>query len=86
MTWTVEERSAPRRIRFVWRESGVVMPESGQPRRRGYGSQLIERALPYQLRARTMLEFGQDGVRCVITVDAAEPADGQEDAHGATTL
>jgi hypothetical protein len=32
--------------------------------RKGYGSELIERALPYQLKAETRLEFGPDGVRC----------------------
>jgi two-component sensor histidine kinase len=44
------------------------MPEVGSPRRKGYGSELIERALPYQLRAKTQLEFGPDGVRCTILV------------------
>ena len=51
-----------------WRESGVPMAEAGPPRRKGYGSELIERALPYQLGAETRLEFGADGVRCAIVV------------------
>jgi PAS domain S-box-containing protein len=50
-----------------WTESGVSMPD-GQPKRRGYGSELIERALPYQLGAKTKLEFKGDGVRCQIAV------------------
>jgi len=44
------------------------MPEGGSPKRKGYGSELIERALPYQLRAKTQLDFGPDGVRCAILV------------------
>ena len=61
--WNVEGDVA----RLRWRESGVAMPEGG-PSRRGYGSELIEQALPYQLGAQTRLEFGTDGVRCEITV------------------
>jgi two-component sensor histidine kinase len=36
--------------------------------RRGYGRQLIERALPYQLGAHTRLDFLSDGVHCTIAV------------------
>ena len=55
-------------IVLEWRESGVSMPAAGSPKRKGYGSELIERALPYQLSAKTHLEFGPDGVRCAILV------------------
>ena len=41
---------------------------AGPPARRGYGTELITRALPYQLRAETALEFMPDGVRCRITL------------------
>jgi PAS domain S-box-containing protein len=57
-------------IVLEWRETGVSMPD--RPNRKGYGSELIERALPYQLRAKTALEFGSDGVRCVIAVPVDE--------------
>jgi two-component sensor histidine kinase len=53
---------------------------AGQPARKGYGWELIERALPYQLRARTSLEFGPDGVRCAITLPVS--VDGADDRHG----
>jgi PAS domain S-box-containing protein len=49
-----------------WTESGVSMP--AERKRRGYGTELIERALPYQLGAKTKLDFGDDGVRCQIAV------------------
>lgn len=68
-----------KRIMLDWRESGVVMP-GGEPRRKGYGSELIERALPYQLKATTRLEFGPDGVHCHISVPVA--ASGPEAGHG----
>jgi hypothetical protein len=43
----------------------------------GYGRELIERALPYQLKAKTQLDFEPDGVKCQIKVAIqAEPAHG----------
>ena len=71
VTWAIEEDEGVRRIVLDWVESGVTMPEAAVPRRKGYGSELIERALPYTLKARTRLEFGPDGVRCRIATPAA---------------
>lgn len=59
-----------RRIVLEWRESGVTMP-TGELERKGYGTDLIERALPYQLKATTRLQFGPDGVHCDISVPVA---------------
>ncbi len=53
-------------IRLRWEESGVSLPEP--PQRRGYGLELIERALPYQLGAQSKVEFGPQGVVCEIVV------------------
>ena len=47
-----------------WRESGV--PGISRPSRRGFGRDLIEKALAFTLRARTELAFGADGVSCRI--------------------
>ena len=68
VTWGFEGDGGGRRVALEWRESGVPMAEGGPPGRKGYGSELIERALPYQLGAETRLEFGVDGVRCAIVV------------------
>jgi PAS domain S-box-containing protein len=56
-----------------WREAGVTLPAADVPRRRGYGTELIERALPYELGAKARLQFAPDGVRCTIEV----PLEGQ---------
>jgi PAS domain S-box-containing protein len=66
VTWRAAEGETPGVI-LDWLESGVAMPMAGS-RRKGYGSELIERALPYQLNARTKLDFGSDGVQCQIEV------------------
>src|SRR3954447_22308136 len=56
VTWRVEDGAGPvRRIMLDWKESGVAIPEGGPSARKGYGSELIERALPYQLGAETRL-------------------------------
>lgn len=69
--WNIEGDGGAPRARVEWRESGVAMPEGGRERK-GYGSELIEKALPYQLGAKTKLEFGADGVRCEIAVPVEE--------------
>jgi two-component system CheB/CheR fusion protein len=55
-----------------WRESGVIMPSDVS--RRGYGRELIERALTYTSRAKTQLTFGADGVACRIEMPLARRA------------
>jgi PAS domain S-box-containing protein len=78
VTWAVE--GAGRRVLIEWREGGVPMTEATRPRRKGYGTELIEHALPYQLGAKTRLEFGADGVRCAIVVPVETHRAGTE--HG----
>ena len=59
----------PPHLHVEWSESGVTMPDVGAPAQgSGYGRELIERALPYQLQAKTTYELGVDGVRCNIAV------------------
>lgn len=65
--WHLREHEETRKIIMEWRETGVSMPDpAAVSRRKGYGSELIERALPYQLNASTNLEFTADGVRCTV--------------------
>jgi two-component sensor histidine kinase len=70
VTWELRTTPLPE-VALEWRETGVTMTHDGRPKRKGYGTELIERALPYQLRAKTELDFGNDGVRCAITVPIA---------------
>ena len=72
------------RLRVDWRESGVPVPapqgdgpdgEAAVPRRRGYGRDLIERALPYQLKAETAYDLTPEGVRCTITLPVSSTMD-----------
>ena len=63
--WHLLEDKGDRRVILNWQESNVSAPPEA-PRRSGYGRELIERALPYQLNAVTKLEFTSDGVRCSV--------------------
>ena len=67
--WRVEQdpESGASWLRIEWKETGVEMPEpSSIVGRRGQGRELIERAMPYQLSARTSFELGDDGICCTI--------------------
>jgi two-component system CheB/CheR fusion protein len=63
--WSIDHQSTPPHLHFRWCESGVgtVVPTA---QRRGFGQELIERVLPYELGARTALTFAPGGVRCEI--------------------
>jgi two-component sensor histidine kinase len=88
VTWSLEPGDGgKRRLRVEWRESGVPVaahnqaPDSNQIDgapimvRRGYGRELIERALPFQLKAQVSYEIGSEGVRCAIVVPVSSTLD-----------
>jgi GAF domain-containing protein/two-component sensor histidine kinase len=59
------------RLDLGWSEHGVpAIPVS--PARQGFGTELIEEALPYRLGAETMLEFRGGGICCTISVPLCE--------------
>lgn len=97
VTWRlVPGKGTERRLRVDWSEKKVPAAEDeasrehlldGQPvaSRRGYGRELIELALPYQLKAETSYELTAEGVRCTIIVPVSTTLDvafsSQEDPH-----
>jgi two-component system CheB/CheR fusion protein len=69
-------------LHIDWRESGVTMPapvtaSSGG----GQGRELIERALPYQLAARTTYVLESDGVHCSIAMPVSATKETGEMEH-----
>ncbi len=65
-----------------WRERGITMPGAAPPGSGqgsggqgsgGQGRELIERGLPYQLKAKTSFTLGPDGVHCTIAVPVPVP-------------
>ena len=61
VTWKIDVDGA---LDLVWRESGG--PEVTVPKRRGFGSTLIERALAMETGGRSKLSFDPSGVACSI--------------------
>jgi two-component system, chemotaxis family, CheB/CheR fusion protein len=64
--WAVTAEPSPR-LQLSWIESGVTIV-SAAPRRRGFGQELIECTLPYELDARTRLAFDPGGIQCTIDI------------------
>lgn len=77
--WCVEGEPDAPVLCVHWRETGVEVPPAllGDGAPRGYGRELIERALPYQLQAKTRYVLRPDGVDCTLRVPLSGP-DGAE--------
>jgi two-component system, chemotaxis family, CheB/CheR fusion protein len=59
----LDEMNTPR-LELTWVESAIEFNQrEANSSRRGYGRELLEQALPYQLDATTKLEFAPDGLR-----------------------
>jgi two-component sensor histidine kinase len=63
VAWDENERDGF--LRLEWREAGVPILLTA-PREHGFGVELLENTLPYELGARTSVEFAPGGVVCVI--------------------
>lgn len=74
VTWRICESEEGRRLLVDWVEEGLVRrSESPDPKPRGgYGRELIERALPYALKARTRYELGETALHCAINIPLPE--------------
>jgi len=76
VSWRVVPSPAGRLLSMEWREQGVSFPD-GAPTRSGFGRELIEQGLPYELGAATSLEFSAAGLRAIIQfpLDAGDERD-----------
>lgn len=76
VTWTVRQANGGTSNLFLeWVEAGVGRaPKEEGDTRKGYGRELIERALPYALHATTSFELNGDGVRCTIDLPLTKSA------------
>lgn len=51
-------------LNFLWTECGGPAPATDAERRRGFGSELIEGMIPYELSGRGRIELTAEGARC----------------------
>ncbi|MBZ6075616.1 CheR family methyltransferase [Microvirga puerhi] len=69
--WHIESDKQAHRLVFNWVESGVLLTRQ-TPSRRGFGTELIERTLSYDLDAQASLSFPPEGFRCTIMLPLTE--------------
>jgi len=60
------------RVRIAWTESGG--PPVPQERKRGFGTDLIERIVAHELQSPVDLRFDPEGVRCTLVVPVRPPS------------
>ncbi len=67
ITWERVRRDEAEYLELVWEENGVedTPPE---PRRQGFGLELLQRTLPYELGAETKVDFRPEGLRFSMAV------------------
>jgi two-component system CheB/CheR fusion protein len=66
ISWRIDEASEPARLIFEWRERGG--PAVEPPRRRGFGMELLERTVDFELKGQTTLTFDPSGLQCTISI------------------
>ena len=71
-TYTTE--AGEHRLSLMWLEEGIRGVREGSPIRYGYGRELIDKALPYALKARTSYELSEAELRCSIDLPLTAPA------------
>jgi two-component system CheB/CheR fusion protein len=67
VAWEVSREADGERLRLNWFESGVPAMAANPPRV-GFGRQLVEQGLPYQLDARTAFKLEPGGMRCELDI------------------
>jgi two-component system CheB/CheR fusion protein len=71
ISWRVQNGEETPQLVFEWKESGLNKVAANR-RRRGFGTDLLERTLTYELKAKTMQAFEPDGLRCTIELPLTE--------------
>ena len=67
VNWWIDRTRAPGELYLRWEETGVPIV-SAAPRAVGFGHELIHRTLPYELAAKTTVDFRPGGFRCDLAI------------------
>ncbi len=70
IAWEITDIASVRTLTLTWSETGG--PAVQPPKRRGYGTTLIEQALTYNLGAKVTREFLAAGLRCTMAIPLEE--------------
>jgi PAS domain S-box-containing protein len=63
--WSREVEAGEPWLHLAWTESGVQVAATA-PRRQGFGTELIERRVPYELRGRATMDLRPGGLDCTL--------------------
>ncbi|MBV8925641.1 MAG: PAS domain-containing protein [Bradyrhizobium sp.] len=66
VSWRLNDAADPTDLIFDWRERGG--PGVEPPQRKGFGSELLERTLAFELKGKTVLAYNGSGLHCTITI------------------
>ncbi|MDA9426007.1 MULTISPECIES: CheR family methyltransferase [Bradyrhizobium] len=66
ISWRIDEAAAPPQLLFEWRERGG--PQVTPPPRKGFGTELLERTLAFELKGQTTISFNAPGIHCLIAI------------------
>ena len=70
ISWRLEEAADPPQLVFDWRERGG--PSVAPPPREGFGTELLERTLAFELKGQTTISFNASGLHCVMIIPLAK--------------
>ena len=70
--WTAHEADGRRTFELTWTEQQG--PSVEQPRRKGFGSQILERVLTQDLKAEVLLNYNPSGLCAKIKIEGAVPS------------
>jgi two-component sensor histidine kinase len=65
--WNAEPAENAQHVCIHWRERGVTINHA--PRKRGFGSEILEKSIPEMLKGSFNRTFHPDGIECVIEFD-----------------
>jgi two-component system, chemotaxis family, CheB/CheR fusion protein len=66
VSWRVDDAADPTQLIFEWRERGG--PRVEPPPRKGFGSELLEKTLAFELKGKTSLTYNPSGLHCMIAI------------------
>jgi two-component system CheB/CheR fusion protein len=66
VSWRLDDATDPTELIFDWRERGG--PQVAAPQRKGFGTELLERTLSFELKSKTTLAFDAAGLHCIIAI------------------
>jgi two-component system, chemotaxis family, CheB/CheR fusion protein len=66
ISWRVDDVADPTELIFEWRERGG--PRVEPPQRKGFGTELLERTLAFELKGNSNLAYDPPGLHCTIAI------------------